>query len=158
MFDLFKNLLPGSDDEESLPEEPLSPLLAAVDAGAVDTVRQLVPTADPADLAAALCQSCEQGKLLVAQTLLETERCDTNAADEGVTPLFLAAKAVDPAIVRLLLQNGADVTLKSKAKRTDLKDPGYSPLHGVVRDLRLHQNQKDQSRFEEVIRLLLNAG
>ncbi|KAJ5129019.1 hypothetical protein N7526_007185 [Penicillium atrosanguineum] len=150
MFNLF--------GEEPAPEEPLSPLLVAVDAEDVDTVRQLVPTADPGDLTAALCRSCEKGKLAVAQALIETEKCDANAADDGVTPLFLAAKAVEPAIVQLLLQHGADVTVNSKIKRGDFRELLYLPIHGAAQDLRQLQDVKDQSCFEEVIQLLLDAG
>lgn len=47
MFSLFGNA--HTPDKKTL-----APLLSAVDAEAVDTARQLVPTADPADLGAAL--------------------------------------------------------------------------------------------------------
>ncbi|KAJ5682053.1 uncharacterized protein N7477_001993 [Penicillium maclennaniae] len=150
MFNLF--------GEDRAPEKPLSSLLAAVDAEDVDTVRQLVPTADPGDLAAALCRSCEKGKVTVAHVLIETGRCDVNAADDGVTPLFSAAKAVEPAIVRLLLRHGADVTVKSGIKRGELTNLSNLPIHGAVCDLRHLQHVKDQSCFEEVLQLLLDAG
>jgi hypothetical protein len=82
-------LFEGSDGSPE-PEEPLSPLHAAVDAEDVDQVRQLAVTADPVDLTAALCRSCQCGKINSAQALLETGRCDANAVVEGDTVLFLA--------------------------------------------------------------------
>jgi ankyrin repeat protein len=109
-IDLFE-----SDTEESeASEEPLPPLQAAVDTGEVDTVRQLASTADPADLTAALCRSCQLGNKALVEALVDTGRCDINAAADGETPLFLAARKLDPSIVKFLLEHNADISVKSK--------------------------------------------
>ncbi|KAJ5978351.1 hypothetical protein N7501_001693 [Penicillium viridicatum] len=152
MPDLFDS------DGSPEPEEPLSPLHVAVDAEDVDQVRQLAVTADPVDLATALCRSCQCGKINSAQALLETGRCDANAAVEGDTVLFLAAKKVDLAVVRLLLQHGADATVRSKNNRSGDKPPAFTPLHGVADSLRPYEKLEDLPRYEAVMQLLLDAG
>ncbi|KAJ5368057.1 uncharacterized protein N7496_007817 [Penicillium cataractarum] len=161
MFNLF-GMESDDVDRGIRPAEPLPPLQAAVDADAVDTIRDLVPTAEPADLAAALCRSCQHGKTAAAQTLIESGRCDLNAAANGDTPLFLAAKKHEPTIVRLLLQNGADVTVnslnKSRSPAATEKPPAYTPLHGVVDELHRYRGEADVSRLEELMRMILDAG
>lgn len=147
----------GSGGSPAL-EDPLSPLHAAVDAEDADQVRQLAVTADPADLTAALCRSCQCGKINSAQALLETGRCDANAVVEGDTVLFLAAKKVDLAMVRLLLEHGADATIRSMNKRYGDKLPAFTPLHGVAGSLRPHEKLEDLSRYEALMELLLDAG
>ncbi|KGO77557.1 hypothetical protein PITC_059970 [Penicillium italicum] len=153
--------MPGlfeDSDGSPEPEEPLSPLHAAVDAEDVDQVRQLVVTADPIDLTAALSRSCQRGKIASAQALLETGRCDVNAVVEGDTLLFLAAKKVDLAIVKLLLQHGADVTIRSKNKRSGDKPPAFTPLHGVADSTHPYEKLEDLPRYEELMQVLLDAG
>ncbi|KAJ5508213.1 hypothetical protein N7527_010356 [Penicillium freii] len=152
MPDLFDS------DGSPEPQEPLSPLHAAVDAEDVDQVRQLAVTADPVDLAAALCRSCQCGKINSAQALLEIGRCDANAAVKGDTVLFLAAKKVDLATVRLLLQHGADATIRSKNNRSGDKPPAFTPLHGVADSLRPYEKLEDLPRYEALMQLLLDAG
>lgn len=156
------NLFGMESNDEDRPAEPLPPLQAAVDADAVDTIRELVSTAEPADLTAALCRSCQHGKTAAAQTLIESGRCDLNAAADGDTPLFLAAKKLEPTIVRLLLQHGADVTVnslnKSRSPAAAEKPPAYTPLHGVVDELHRYREEADVSRHEELMRMLLDAG
>ncbi|KAJ5856590.1 uncharacterized protein N7529_010534 [Penicillium soppii] len=151
MFDLF-----GDRDTSSAAEELLSPLQAAVNTEDVDQVRQLASTADPDDLSAALCRSCQQNKTNAARTLLETGQCDVNAAVDGDTPLFLAAEKANLAIVKLLLRHGADVTTMSKNKRE--KPPRFTPLHGLVDGIPHHQKLEDLSRYEELMQILLDAG
>lgn len=157
MFNLF-GMRPG---REEMPTEPLSPLQAAVDADAVDTVRELVSTAEPADLTAALCRSCQYGKTAVAQVLIKSGRCDLNATVDGDTPLFLAARKPEPAIVKLLLQHGADATINSlnkpRSPAAAQKPPAYTPLHAAV-DLHRRREEVDVSSLEGLMQVLLDAG
>ncbi|KAJ5835444.1 hypothetical protein N7447_001470 [Penicillium robsamsonii] len=152
--------MPGSFEDNGFldQEEPLPPLHVAVDAEDVDLVRQLAATADPVDLAAALCRSCEYGKITSTHALLESGRCDANTPVNGDTPLFLAAKKVQLAVVKFLLQHGADVTIKSKNKRSGDKPPAFTPLHGVVDSLAPYQKVEDLTRYEELMQVLLDAG
>ncbi|KAJ5467810.1 hypothetical protein N7475_005562 [Penicillium sp. IBT 31633x] len=145
---------PDSDISEQ--ESCLPPLHAAVDAEDVDHVRQLAETAEADDLAAALCRSCRLGKTSIVQALIETGRCDVNETVDGDTPLFLASTDAHLDIVKLLLQHGADVAIKSKNKRD--KPATYTPLHGVADGLYPYQEFKDLPRYEELIQLLLDAG
>jgi ankyrin repeat protein len=135
---------------------PLPPIHTAVDAEDVDQVRQLAATTGSQDIAAALCRACQSGKTQVVEALLETGRCDVNATTDGNTPLFVAASKVELDIVKILLQNGADVAIRSKNKRD--KAPAFTPLHGVVDSLRPHQKLEDLPRYEELMQLLLDAG
>ncbi|KAI3144141.1 hypothetical protein CBS147326_1145 [Penicillium roqueforti] len=150
-------LFEGSDGPPE-PEDPLSPLHAAVDAEDVDQVRQLAVTADPADLTVALSRCCQSGKIASAQALLETGRCDINASVEGDTLLFLASKKADLAIVKLLLQYGADATIRSKNGRFGDKPPAFTPLHGVADSLHPYEKLEDLPRYEELMQILLDAG
>ncbi|OOQ82061.1 putative ankyrin repeat domain protein [Penicillium brasilianum] len=161
MFNLFGM---GKDDvgRGNRPAEPISPLQSAVDDEAVDTIRELVSQAEPADLTAALCRSCQHGKIAAAQTLIESGQCNLNAAGNGDTPLFLAAKRLEPTIVRLLLQNGADVTVnslnQSRSPAAAEKPPAYTPLHGVVDEMYRHRGEADVPRLKELMQMLLDAG
>jgi hypothetical protein len=60
------------NDTSDEPEEAPTSLQAAVDAETVDSVLLLASTAGPADLTAALCRSCQGGRLATVQALLET--------------------------------------------------------------------------------------
>ncbi|KAJ5166248.1 uncharacterized protein N7482_005029 [Penicillium canariense] len=161
MFNL-SGLDGDNEGHDEQPAEPHPPLQAAVEAEAVDTVRGLASTADAADLTAALCRSCQQGKTAVVQALLESGRCDLNATVSGDTPLFLAARKLEPAIVNLLLQHGADVTVNSlnisRSPAAGDKAPMSTPLHGVVDNLRRYQGKTDVSSLEEIMGMLLDAG
>ncbi|OGE50158.1 hypothetical protein PENARI_c018G04962 [Penicillium arizonense] len=153
-IDLF-----GSDTEGSeASEEPLPALQAAVDTGEVDTVRQLASAADPADLTAALCRSCQLGNKALVEALVDTGRCDIDAAADGETPLFLAARKVDPSIVKFLLEHNADISVKSMDRGRQRGPPTRTPLHGAVEDVRYRRNPENLPRLEEVIKLLLEAG
>ncbi|KAJ5164021.1 uncharacterized protein N7500_005851 [Penicillium coprophilum] len=157
----LRSAMPGGLEDSigfSEQKEPLSPLHAAVDAEDVDQVRQLAATADPVALTAALHRSCESGKITSAQALIESGRCDVNTAVDGDTPLFLAANRVQLAIVKLLLQHGADVTTKSRNKRSRDKLPAFTPFHGVVDSVGPYQKLDDLSRYEELMQVLLDAG
>ncbi|KAJ5183915.1 hypothetical protein N7492_001531 [Penicillium capsulatum] len=149
MFDLSEDEMSQASGISS------SPLQTAIDNEAVDLLRELAPTADPADLTEALCRSCEQGKTASVQVLLETGQCDVNAAADGQTPLFLAARKASLDIVKLLLQHGADATVKSKDRQA--LDAADTPIHGLVADLQTC-HELNMNSFEEAIQLLLDAG
>lgn len=145
-----------SEDEISPEPEISSSLLqVAIDNETWDALPELAATADPADLTAALCRSCQKGKTVAVQALLESRKCDVNAATDGKTPLFLAAQKVSADIVKLLLQYGADATVKSKDQL--VHEATETPVHGMVAELR-HCEEFETSDLEEVMRLLLHAG
>ncbi|KAJ5316569.1 hypothetical protein PENANT_c019G05286 [Penicillium antarcticum] len=153
-LDLF-----GSDSKESdQPEEPLPPLQTAVNAGEVDTLRRLASTADPADLTAALSRSCQLGNNALVEVLVDTERCDINCLANGATPLFHAARKLDPRIVKFLLENKADVAIKSNYGGREGDAPTKTPLHGAVEDARYCRTPEQLHQLEEVVKLLLDAG
>ncbi|KAJ5773840.1 hypothetical protein N7457_008736 [Penicillium paradoxum] len=148
--------MPGLfSDGELEPESSLPSLHSAIDGEDVDEVRKLAATAEPADLATALCRACQRGKLGAVQALIETGQCDVNAPVDGDTPIFLAAAHVELEIVKFLLQHGADVSIRSKNRQIE---PTLTPLHGVVDRLRHYQELEDLPRYEELMQLLLDAG
>ncbi|KAJ5129892.1 uncharacterized protein N7515_005931 [Penicillium bovifimosum] len=157
-FASLRGTMPGvfGDDDESRDGSPLPPIHTAVDAEDVDQVRQLAATTGPEDMTAALCRACQSGKSKIVEALLGTGRCDVNATTDGNTPLFVAASKAELEIVKILLQNGADVTIRSKNRRDKL--PAFTPLHGVVDSLRPYQKLDDLPRYEELMQLLLDAG
>lgn len=145
-----------SDDEMSQEAGVTSSALQiAVDNEALDSLRELAPTADPVDLTDALCRSCQQGKTATVQALLEAGKCDVNAAADEQTPLFLAAQKVSVDTVKLLLQYGADATVKSKGQRA--LEAAETPIHGLIGSLGTC-DELEMSDLEEIIRLLLDAG
>lgn len=137
----------------------LAPILAAVEADSVDTVRNLIPTTSPADLSKALCRSCEKGQLAIAEALLESDQCDPNSTDGGVTALFFAAHNAYPTLVKLLLQHGANVNTKSNRGRDEMTEKQL-PLHSVAwcGDQPRRRDGSNLSYRQAVIELLLISG
>jgi ankyrin repeat protein len=160
-FDDFDSECSSSDTPTEPPEAGApAPILAAVEAESVDTVRNLIPTTSPADLSAALCRSCEEGKLAIAEALLESGQCDPNAADKDITPLFLAAHNAHPTLVEVLLRHGADVNIKSNRGRNKSGQQKQLPLHSVPWSFD-HPRIRDGPnllRRRAVLELLLDAG
>ncbi|KAJ5776677.1 uncharacterized protein N7511_001688 [Penicillium nucicola] len=149
-LDLF-----GSDAEQ--PEEPL-PLQAAVETGDLNTVRRVASTADPADRNAALSRSCQLGNKPLVEMLVDSGLCDINAITDGATPLFHAARKRDSNLVRFLLENQADVTVKCADRGREREAPTRTPLHGAFEDVHDCRTPEQVHELEEVIKLLLEAG
>lgn len=100
------------------------PLLAAASAGQADVVKKLLArgaklTATDSWNHTALHETAIDGHVEVASLLL-AKGLDPNARNKsGATPLFMAAEMfAGPAYVRLLLDHGADVSVRTKKGET----------------------------------------
>lgn len=74
---------------------------------------------DPKRFSMPLHAACYQGNFQVAQMLLNQPRIELNAIDvDGRTPLMWAVEKGHEGIIRLLLEKGADPTIKNAEART----------------------------------------
>ncbi|BCS27850.1 uncharacterized protein APUU_60898A [Aspergillus puulaauensis] len=140
--------------------EPKSPLELACRLGDVNAARAAISSSSATDLNAALCESCKRNNTAVVQLLLEHPQMDVNAAPEGNTPLFFAAIYNEPEIIRLLLDHGADPSIKSNG---DHRGSEYSPanltaLHGLGRGINGNHHPDRDERLNRAAALLIDAG
>jgi ankyrin repeat protein len=91
--------------------------------------------------ATALGAACEAGNVNVAKRLL-VAHATQSTDDDGFTPLTRAIQAKSPALVRLLIEYGADVETRSPN--------GAAPLHWAVRE-------GASGEGLEILRLLIEA-
>jgi hypothetical protein len=98
-----------------------------------------------------------EGKIFVAKQLLE-KGSDVNARCVGVTPLHAAARFGHANIVRLLLEWGADPTIKSDGGYTPLmiaeyyRKPTTIAILKELEDRRLREEEDKRRRIEEQAR------
>ncbi|KAF9890532.1 hypothetical protein FE257_005937 [Aspergillus nanangensis] len=149
--------------DNSETEEPESPtaLQAAINSGRLDAVRESASTADADALGRALCQACQKGKLDIVKLLMDIEGIDLNITPNGYTPLFLAAYQVEPDIVKILLDRGADMRIGSgNNKRESSGAPADTPLHGLFNNIPhgISRTSDYLRRFQETLLLLLETG
>jgi uncharacterized protein len=90
-----------------------------------------------------LHQAAMDGNLTVVEELLKNEDININTLSEGWSPLHLAAHFGHIEIVRLLLEQGADVQVKSGNNMAN------TPLHAAAANMKNRQ---------EMISLLLSHG
>lgn len=120
------------------------PLTAFPVIGNSDLVRELLAmgvSANPRGRFPALASAAFEGQIESVRLLLERGAEANARGQHEVTPLMMAAAATrpDPAIVRLLIDNGANLAARDSAGRTALD---WALLHGET----------------EIVRLLRTAG
>jgi ankyrin repeat protein len=127
---------------------PPTQLMLAADKGNEQRVRELVAAGAPLDLVdvggwSALYWASLQGYVRVAKLLLdgkyEGKGADINLqVNGGCTPLMLACFYGHEAVVRLLLERGANATLRDKSGRTALSFARRSEHVAIVALLEAH--------------------
>src|SRR6201996_1338884 len=134
-------------------------LEGAAGVGALDRVKEFIaedgelrPPATAQQLADGFNWACEFGRVAVVEFLLSQGVCaDATSHTDGVTPLHWAALCGQPEIVRMLLAHGADVN----ARETRY---GGTPVSWAVYGFADHDGTRQQTRFYEVVDLLVAAG
>ena len=134
-------------------------LEGAAGVGALDRVKEffaedgeLRPPATAQQLADGFGWACEFGRVAGVEFLLsQGVRADARSRTDGVTPLHWAALCGQPEIVRMLLEGGADVN----ARETRY---GGTPVSWAVYGFADHDGTRQQTRFYEVVDLLVAAG
>jgi ankyrin repeat protein len=81
----------------------------------------------------------------LVRTLTE-EGADVNRADDGMTPLFIAAREGHEAVVRALLGAGADINRGT--------DDGKTPLSVATTPI----SNGDQGEHAAIVQILMVAG
>lgn len=154
----------------------ISALGCACQNGHVEAVRELMKHVSPVDLCAGnLHLAARAGKAETVAALLENEhvRLTVNDRDsDGNTPLYLAACIRSASTIQVLLDHGADITVRSLNRNSPPEppvgmdprlnfeaSPSYTPLHGWAIGF-----PRDKSEFLEgqdmkpTLDLLLQAG
>ncbi|MEM9002941.1 MAG: ankyrin repeat domain-containing protein [Cyanobacteria bacterium P01_F01_bin.86] len=114
---------PTTPASEALPASP-PPLIEATLAGDVETVRSLLQEGTDPNLVyhtnTALTYAARDGFIAIARVLIDAG-AEVNWIDgEGVTPLILASFKNHVELAELLLDHGADVTVRDQWDRTAL--------------------------------------
>ncbi|MCJ1379736.1 hypothetical protein MMC17_002839 [Xylographa soralifera] len=82
--------------------------------GHVETICIFKKYLTSVDLNRALHWAVKSGKTEVASALLESPNVDVNNLEGGATPLFYAASGQDPRLISVLLEKGADVSIRCR--------------------------------------------
>lgn len=150
-----------------------TPLQYACELGNTDAVVELLQHMEPLSRdAVRLHWGSARGQAKVLSLLLQYPEvaANINAKDEsGNTPLFLGACFRDSATVRVLLDHGADVHVRSNdvhkpnSESLDSRSPGnnqgFTPLHGWASSGRRHIHRLDcVDEMERVAEILIEAG
>jgi ankyrin repeat protein len=162
------------DSQVELPPE--TALFYVCENGHVEALIELMKYVDSTTLwRGPLHWAAAMGRAKILNVLLKNDqvRCHINDKDgNGNTPLYLASNARDPATVRLLLEQGADVNARSEQLSINRRFPtpkprvsapklGYTPLHGWARlggPHYSHRADDGMDDVEEVLELLLKFG
>ncbi|KAE8376465.1 ankyrin repeat-containing domain protein [Aspergillus bertholletiae] len=137
---------------------------AAWVANSLESLTAAIPTASSEELNLALCDACESGRVSFVEALLQCPRTDVNARKDGMTTLFIAVSHFYLDVVKLLVDHGADASLKSKdaSSLPSKSDPELvlTPLHGFLRPRRARWESEPlpSEVFPELLSLLLRAG
>jgi Ankyrin repeats (3 copies)/NACHT domain len=141
--------------------------------GHVEALNELLKRLDPSHiLNGPLHWAADKGRAEILAVLLQLERlrAQINNKDEnGNTPLYLAARARDPATVRVLLDHKADVHARSEDREATeirrqpekveprIKKPkiGYTVIHGLVHFNHRSLLHRSVAEIKEVLDLLL---
>jgi ankyrin repeat protein len=112
---------------------------------------------------AVLRQALAQGRTAEAIALMEADPALIGACDmHGVTPLHLAARKHDPALVSWLLDRGTLVDARNVEGKTPLEvaavAAGWAPERREVIFYFMENAHVDPARFYETARLLLERG
>lgn len=127
------SLFPDFDKKDSNTLVGLGAMKQAIDAGNVEIVKAILAKKLPINMDLSMVYKSLRFATLEGWYEILAEN---GVIDDGKTPVFWAAKADKPEIVKLLLDNGADPTVKDHA--------GSSPV--------------DYARQQDTVRLLNNAA
>lgn len=143
----------GARDVNAADEEGHTALLLEAEAGHRENVKRLLqhgakPDGDPRPWASPLMAAIDKNRDIELARILLDAGAKVDPGPHGITPLSLAAENAQPAIVRLLLQRGANVN----ASDSD----GDTPLMAVMRAGDGNENKALRKEAQRVIiRLLL---
>ena len=158
-FDLAHLLLQKGADPNVADERGMTALYAAVDMHTLDdTVGRPNPRPhgrlDAAGLVGVLLEHAADPDARLAAPVLERAHNDGDPnLGDGATPLMRAAKDADVAVMRLLLDKGADVNARTKTQKTALMYAG-SRLGGF----RGTPNRGSEQQALQAVALCLDRG
>lgn len=154
----------------------ISALGCACQQGNIEALREIMKHVSPADLCDGnLHVAARAGKAEAVAALLENEHVLSTINDRdsnGNTPLYLAARLRSAPTIRILLEHGADINVRSlnsnsppepprgKDRRFNLViPPSYTPLHGwAIGFAREDMEFVEEQDMIGALELLLQAG
>jgi hypothetical protein len=146
-------------------DREFSEIVAVIEREEENRRARLSPDEEPTSRTAvdALRQTIAQGRTAEAIALMEADSALVGAGDmQGVTPLYLAARKHDPALVGWLLDRGALVDSRNAEGKTPLQvaavAAGWAPERHDVIFYFMENTHVDPARFYETARLLLEKG
>jgi ankyrin repeat protein len=122
----------------SLPREKATTAYCAVLADDAELVRECWPRLAPHERVAAFATAAAAGAVNVATMALQLQPNLVNSYDSAPalnTPLHYAALCDQEAVAELLLQKGADATLKNPVKTQPLHDAARAGSAGIIKRL-----------------------
>ncbi|KUJ10009.1 ankyrin [Mollisia scopiformis] len=130
--------------------------------GHTDTAKIMLPFLSSAATEEMFCQCCRHGKYEVARAILNATKVSPNSKSSGATALYLACQSHSVPLVRMLLENGADVHQTSRWKyktrqscgRRVVEEPLRTPIHAVL----YKWDTANNTACQNILRLLLDAG
>ncbi|MCJ1394626.1 hypothetical protein MMC18_007506 [Xylographa bjoerkii] len=132
--------------------------------GHVETICIFMKYLTSVDLNRALRWAIRSGKTEVASALLKSPNVDVNNLEGAATPLFYAASAQNPTIIRALLEKGADVSICCRPRfenewyqAEDNLAPKFSVMHALCGCFE-RCKQADGSVLRQIFKLLHDAG
>jgi len=155
-----------------------TPLTYVCRYGHVEALKELLKYLDQSQsLDGLLHLAADQGRAEIVAVLLQYEQVRAHINDKdgnGNTALYLAARAQDPATVRVLLHHKADVHARSEDQESEaplrrrgfeLIPPrvkkfgvGQTAIHGLVRCSHRRMLQRSVSEIKEILDLLVAVG
>ncbi|MCJ1401947.1 hypothetical protein MMC11_005164, partial [Xylographa trunciseda] len=136
----------------------------AAEYGHVETMSIFIKTLTSAHLNQALHWAIKSGKTEVVCTLLGSPIIDINNLERGATPLFHAASARNPKMIRALLEKGADVSIhccphseRERRLAEDHFNPKLTVMHSVCGCFESY-TQANENDLRQAFKLLHDAG
>lgn len=136
----------------------------ACEQGHTETILVMIPFLQPDTLQEVLCETCRYGKFESARAVIENSDVSVNSKFTGATPLYLSCISQSVDCVRMLLERGADIKLKSQWSPRPKIYGGMQPAVGgrsassPLQCLVQAWNDSNHHACAQIFQMLIEAG